>query len=102
MEPKFGLIGVGSMGGAILEGIIYGGIVQPDELILVESDESKRDFLLNQGFYVIDNVSALPSLDLIVLAIKPQQFKDIASKLKGKVESSVIVSVKVDVIFVML
>ena len=93
MKPQIGLIGIGSMGGAILEGIIDGGIVQSDQMFLIEADCSKRDLLLNRGFHVTDDISTLPSLELIIIAIKPQQFAEIASELKGKVNSSVIVSV---------
>ncbi|NET02104.1 MAG: pyrroline-5-carboxylate reductase [Sphaerospermopsis sp. SIO1G2] len=84
MTIKFGLIGGGVMGEALLSRLITGGIYQGSEVIVSEPLESRRTFLQQQyGVNVTtDNFSVLnQSQEAVMLAVKPQILSAIAQEL---------------------
>jgi pyrroline-5-carboxylate reductase len=84
MTIKFGLIGGGVMGEALLSRIITCGIFQPSQVIVSEPQASRRSFLEQQYGVVVttDNRAVFTqATDVIFLAIKPQVFSAIALEL---------------------
>ncbi|MBW4663536.1 MAG: pyrroline-5-carboxylate reductase [Chroococcus sp. CMT-3BRIN-NPC107] len=83
LECKLGLIGGGVMGEALLSRLIIGEIYQPQELIVSEVQETRRHYLAETyGVQVTaDNQTLARSTPAILLAIKPQIFAEVASKL---------------------
>jgi pyrroline-5-carboxylate reductase len=84
MTIKFGLIGGGVMGEALLSRLIARGMYQGSEVIVSEPQESRRSFLQQQyGVSVTaDNCLVLAQAqEAVMLAVKPQIFSAIAQEL---------------------
>jgi pyrroline-5-carboxylate reductase len=90
MTIKFGLIGGGVMGEALLSRIITCGIYQPPEVIVSEPQASRRSFLEQEyGVVVTTDSFAVftQAADVIFLAVKPQVFSAIALELADTVNN---------------
>lgn len=68
-------------------------IVSPENLLLAEKNETRRDELqrMNIGRVIITTAPEICMSDLIILAVKPQDFTDLAPKLSGIVGKNTIV-----------
>ncbi|MCW5316725.1 pyrroline-5-carboxylate reductase [Nostoc sp. KVJ3] len=84
MTIKFGLIGGGVMGEALLSRLIAHGIYQSSEVIVSEPLHSRLDFLKQQyDIAVTTNNSEVftQAKEVVFLAVKPQVFSAIAQEL---------------------
>jgi pyrroline-5-carboxylate reductase len=83
MTRKIGFIGVGNMAGAIIGGITAeGGTVAYADLVLYDCLPEKCDTWAALGANVVDSEAAVvENADVIVLAIKPQGFPELLSRL---------------------
>ncbi|MDR3278621.1 MAG: pyrroline-5-carboxylate reductase [Oscillospiraceae bacterium] len=70
---KIGFIGVGNMGGALLRGIIEGGVLSPPDILCCDYDASKSAaFAAEFGVTAVPDAASLAaSSDMLVLAVKP-------------------------------
>ena len=96
MNKKIAIIGGGNLGTAIAEGLIQSRFVQPKQILITKRNIATLYELEKKGVLVSDrNEEALRFADLIVLAIKPFQVKDVLSSLKKdfKEDKHVLVSV---------
>lgn len=68
-------------------------IVSPENLLLAEKNETRRDELqrMNIGRVIITTAPEISTSDLIILAVKPQDFTDLAPKLAGIIGKNTIV-----------
>jgi pyrroline-5-carboxylate reductase len=82
---KLGLIGCGFMGEAMLGAAIARGVVAPSDVTVAEINDERREAVAKQhGVHVsADPKAAIEGADLVVFAVKPQEFEKIASALKG-------------------
>ena len=72
---KFGIIGVGKMGGSILSGILKSGIYNEKEILLFDTNQEIIDFWTNKGIAFSSNEKELFSnVEMALIAIKPQMF----------------------------
>jgi pyrroline-5-carboxylate reductase len=84
MTTKFGLIGGGVMGEALLSRLIARKIYQPSEIIVSEPQSSRQGFLEEQYNVAITSDNRLvftPTTEVVFLAVKPQVFSAIAQEL---------------------
>ncbi|MEA5601822.1 pyrroline-5-carboxylate reductase [Nostoc sp. UHCC 0252] len=84
MTIKFGLIGGGVMGEALLSRLIVRGIYQSSEVIVSEPLPSRLDFLKQQYDVAVttDNSEVFTQTkEVVFLAVKPQVFSAIAQEL---------------------
>lgn len=83
MSLKFGIIGGGVMGEALLSRLIAQKIYQPLEVIVSDPQSSRRSFLQQQyGVEVTaENTRVLRDTSVLLLAVKPQVFEAIAQEL---------------------
>lgn len=84
MTIKFGLIGGGVMGEALLSRLIVRGIYQPSEVIVSEPQPSRRSYLEQKYALEVtpDNRLVFTSAtEVVFLAVKPQVFSAIAQEL---------------------
>jgi pyrroline-5-carboxylate reductase len=84
MTIKFGLIGGGVMGEALLSRLIAREIYQPSEVIVSEPQSSRQSFLEQQYnvAVTVDNSSVFTqATEVVLLAVKPQVFSAIAQEL---------------------
>lgn len=89
MTIKFGLIGGGVMGEALLSRLITHGIYQPSEVIVSEPLSARQGFLQQQYDVTVtaDNslVFSLAS-EVVFLAVKPQVFTAIAQEIASIID----------------
>jgi pyrroline-5-carboxylate reductase len=84
MTIKFGLIGGGVMGEALLSRLIVRGIYQPSEVIVSEPQASRQSYLEQKYAVTVtaDNRLVFTSAtEVVFLAVKPQVFSAIAQEL---------------------
>jgi pyrroline-5-carboxylate reductase len=92
MTTKFGLIGGGVMGEALLSRLIARGIYQPSEIIVSEPQPSRQNFLKQQYDINVTTDNRLvvgQSREVVLLAVKPQVFSAIAQELAEIIELTV-------------
>ncbi len=83
LSVKFGIIGGGVMGEALLSRLIARKIYKASEVIVSEPQSSRRNFLQQQyGVEVTaENRRVLLGTSVVLLAVKPQVFEAIAAEL---------------------
>lgn len=76
---KLGVIGGGAMGEAIIAAVIKAGLATPDAVRVADVSPSRLDFLSNTyGVATTASNMEAAAADLIVLAVKPQDFETAA------------------------
>ncbi|PMB44035.1 pyrroline-5-carboxylate reductase [Fischerella thermalis CCMEE 5201] len=89
MTYKFGLIGGGVMGEALLSRLIARSIYHPSEVIVSEPQPTRQKFLAHQYNVAVTDDNRLvfsQTTDVICLAVKPQVFSAIAQELADVLE----------------
>jgi pyrroline-5-carboxylate reductase len=85
---KISFIGGGNMAEAMLSAILNKSLSQPQDIIVSDIAESRRQHL--NGKYGIsvteDNARAIDNADIVILAIKPQNLADVMSGIRGKLK----------------
>ncbi len=86
---KLAVIGTGNMGGAIATAVIQAELVLPKNLLLIEPDQEKREYLGNQLSCATSNQfdDLSENFDLILLAIKPQISREVLTNLRDHLHS---------------
>jgi len=92
---RIGIIGLGKMGSALLRGIVSCGICLPQEI--TASDPSLPELASNPDYCGIrtgwDNAAAVKDAELVILAVKPQVFPEVAASLAAELHNQLVVSV---------
>lgn len=84
LKEKIGFIGCGNMGGAILEGLLKNGIAKPNQIFIFDPlqktrNEVRRKHKVHISF---DNQEVIRKSDIVILAIKPQELRNMKNDLK--------------------
>lgn len=78
MNKKIGFIGVGNMATAILNGMLSCSYVDAQDVCLFDLDEHKCQVFTDKGAVLCSDVFELTrNSDIIVLAVKPQNYADV-------------------------
>src|ERR1700760_1785222 len=96
MNKKIAIIGGGNLGTAIAEGLIQSGFVSPKHILITKRNIHTLHELERKGVLVSDkNEEAVRYADLVILAVKPFQVKEVLLSLKGefRADEQVLVSV---------
>ena len=94
---KLGIIGCGNMGEVLLKGILDSGFLKPAEIIFYDIDNSRSRYI--EDNYKICSaegvIGAVSESRYILLAVKPQNIKNILEQMKGNLNctSSSIISI---------
>jgi pyrroline-5-carboxylate reductase len=81
---RIGIIGGGFMGEAFLRGLIRSEVATRSDIAVAERIEARRAVLKEHGVRVTDDEqSACIGADAVLVAVKPQDFPDVATKLQG-------------------
>jgi pyrroline-5-carboxylate reductase len=86
-QRAIGFVGGGNMAGALIKGLLAGGLYQPEEMCASDVDAQKRS-LLRRRFRIDvtgDNVALARSAKAIVLAVKPQIIDEVLAQLREAV-----------------
>lgn len=84
-KKKMAIIGVGKMGGGLLEGILARKLMAP-KTITVYDKVSGRLSELQQKYGVrpaANNREALTGADIVILGVKPQNMRDLLEEIRG-------------------
>jgi pyrroline-5-carboxylate reductase len=85
--PVIAFIGAGNMARAIIGGLLENGFA-PSAIWASEPDVERLQDLAERGLHVTcDNAAAVAAADLVVLAVKPQVMKSVATDLAAAVQS---------------
>ena len=87
---KIGFIGGGVMGEAIIAGAARNGVATPDAIAVSEPIAARRDYLSRTyGVQAVESgPQAVAGADLVVLAVKPQEFSAAGRELVGHLSDS--------------
>lgn len=90
---KIAIIGGGVMAEAIVRNVLEKNIVKPSDITVSEIVEQRRVFL--ESVYsikvVADNAVAVRGAQVVILAVKPQDFAKVAESLKDKISTEQLV-----------
>jgi len=86
LSVKFGLIGGGVMGEALLSRLIARQIYPPEEVLVSDPQPQRRDFLVdNYGVQVTENNQLVAAAtEVLLLAVKPQAFATVVAQLENQ------------------
>jgi pyrroline-5-carboxylate reductase len=88
-EKKIAIIGGGNLGAAIAEGLIKSQFVSPQSITVTRRNVEALNHLKALGVTTTsDNASAIQQCDVIIVALKPYNVKDVLSTLKDNFEAS--------------
>jgi len=87
---KIAIIGGGNMGLTYARAFVRSNIVKTEDLLIVEKHDEKREELKKEGIAILrDSISSdLASFDILIVAVKPQDFKIMASDLTNVLKPS--------------
>lgn len=88
-EVDIALVGAGHMGGSLLTGLIANGF-PPNRLWVSDPDEKKLQHL-NSQFQINtsqNNLDVIQKASVIILAVKPQSMKEVATELTSSIQHS--------------
>lgn len=81
---KIALVGVGKMGGAILEGIVENALYPLEEIGIYEVNSARALELHERlGVKILDDTT-IHQVERVVIAVKPQHFKQLAPLIAGR------------------
>lgn len=84
LRIKFGMIGGGVMGEALLSRLVDRAVYAPTDVLVSEPQAARRDFLSQTyGVQVTTDNRAAAEADVLLLAIKPQSFSAVATAMLG-------------------
>lgn len=87
---KLGFIGGGIMAEAMISGVLKNKVASPGDITASDLAEARRKHLhATYGIATVeDNTAAAKGVDLVVLAVKPQNAPDVLAGLRGSVAGS--------------
>ncbi|MBV1774128.1 pyrroline-5-carboxylate reductase [Burkholderiaceae bacterium DAT-1] len=93
MHSRIVFIGGGNMAQAILGGLLQQG-APASSLFVIEPDADKRAVLSERyGITTLALDAALPDVDVVVLAVKPQQLREVTSARAAEMAGKLVVSI---------
>jgi pyrroline-5-carboxylate reductase len=92
---KVAFLGAGKMASAIVQGILNHKSLSADRMICASAEDGTGQSLASRtGITLEQNLSHLiSSSETLVLAIKPQQLKELASDITGRAQDTLIISI---------
>jgi pyrroline-5-carboxylate reductase len=92
-QTQFAIIGAGSMGEAIIGGLLRQHLTSPENIHASEPRSERCVELKNKyGIYVSShNTEVVENADVVVLAVKPQRLEKILSELSGHIPPEAVV-----------
>ena len=95
LGASVGVIGAGSMGGAIVRGLIASGALDPTEAAAADPSAVVLEPLAAEGVRCVTDASELVALgtDVVVLAVKPQVLPQVVAPLVDALAGRLVVSI---------
>jgi pyrroline-5-carboxylate reductase len=81
------ILGTGNIGGAIARGLVSAGLYTPAGITVTRRRADHLKTFAQQGYVATaDNLAAVRSSDLLVLAVTPQQLNGLLAEIKGLID----------------
>jgi pyrroline-5-carboxylate reductase len=94
LNKKIGIIGCGNMGSAIVRGLVKKGVVRPESIFLNDKDEARSASLAKEtGALDEDLCYVMQNSDIVLIAVKPQDFAHLAEGMAYEVSGQTIISI---------
>ena len=92
---KITIVGCGNMGLIYARAFLKYNIVSKENLLLAEKNETRKEELLklNIGQVCVVNDMRISESDIIILAVKPQDFNELSVELKQVLNNNIIISI---------
>lgn len=92
---KITIVGCGNMGLIYARAFLKYNIVSKENLLLAEKNEARKQELLklNIGQVCVVNDKRISESDIIILAVKPQDFNELSLELKQVLNDNIIISI---------
>lgn len=99
-QQKIGFIGFGNMGQAIAEGWIKSGKISPDLLYASARNQARlKENTQRLGITAIEsNQELIETVEIVIIAVKPYQIKEIFEPMKDLVKDKIIISLAVNIL----
>lgn len=86
MSRKIGFIGAGNMATAIINGMLANGVSSPQDIYVFDLDQEKMNQIQKNEMLPCKTASeVVKNSDIIVLAVKPQNYEEVLSEIKESV-----------------
>lgn len=95
---KLGFIGLGVMGGAILERAVGAEVVKPSDVAAFDAVPEKRKAFSEKGINILSSAEeVLKNAEVVFLAVKPQNYRDIitGAEINAKCLVTIMAGVKI-------
>jgi pyrroline-5-carboxylate reductase len=87
-KSRIAILGGGNIGTSLAAGLIRSSLFTLDQIVISEKRESRVSLLRKIGYNVtMDNNKAAADAEIIVIAVKPQQFEALAQEAKSSITS---------------
>ncbi len=93
---KIAILGGGNMGMTYAKAFVTRKIVSKDDLLIIEKHDEKREQLKQEGIAMLsaDIDSSIKNYDILIVAVKPQDFRVLCQTLKSHLlESQMVLSI---------
>jgi pyrroline-5-carboxylate reductase len=93
---KIAIIGGGNLGTAIAQGLLKSGFSKASDITITKRNIATLSALREQGVHIeSDNAKAISQADVVVIALKPYNVKEVLSELRASfdVEKQILISV---------
>lgn len=104
-KTRIAILGAGNLGQAMARGWCLAGRAKSDDIILTRRDADKLPPLASEGFCTErENTAAVDNADTIVIAVQPQQIKELLEEIRSHLDPkrhcliSVVSAVSIDYI----
>ena len=88
MNKKIAIIGGGNLGIAITEGLVNNNFVEGSNLVVTRRRIHLLDHIREKGVHVMqDNQKAVEFSDIVILAVKPYQVKEVLTEIQPSLQS---------------
>jgi pyrroline-5-carboxylate reductase len=82
---KIAILGGGNLGISLAEGFIKNEFISPDNIFITRRRLHLLNYLKDKGINVLaNNIDAVEKADIVIIAVKPHQLKDLLQEIKAK------------------
>jgi len=88
LDSRVAIIGGGNIGSAIAKGFLLSGCLKPEQITITRRKTQFLKVFSDKGCNVTkDNKKAVRESDIIIVAVLPQQLKELLEKIKSEIDS---------------
>lgn len=91
---ELSFIGGGNMASAIIDSLILSKTVLPENISVYDTSQDRCDYLKSKGVHIAKtSVELAQKKGVLFLAVKPQVIDDVLHNIRGKIQSTCVVSI---------